>query len=254
MNAIIMVAGIGSRLGKLSKRIPKCLVEINKNKRIIDYSIRSLVYAGAKNIIIVVGHKYKMIKTYVTKKYPGLKIKFVYNKYYKFHGSGYSLALGALEIDSRIVVITEGDLLIPKEYYKRIGEGKYNQVCLNRNIDPYRSVVALGGKRNVREFIYDPKHGNIYDSIENKDQIIGESVQLWCLKEGSVGLMKKVVKSYLNRIENSNPDKATNLFPINKVIAKYPMHYIFAKKNKWFNINTLEDVKKARSSEWVKKY
>lgn len=56
MQAIIMAAGKGSRLGNLTEGKPKAFAEI-KGKRLIDYNLGLLEKYGVDEIIIVTGYK-----------------------------------------------------------------------------------------------------------------------------------------------------------------------------------------------------
>lgn len=80
MQAIIMAAGKGSRLGSLTEDLPKSLLEI-KGKRLLDINIAMLHKYGIWDITIVTGFKdEKFIEA--TKGIPGITL--VYNPFYEF--------------------------------------------------------------------------------------------------------------------------------------------------------------------------
>ncbi|MBS3094676.1 NTP transferase domain-containing protein, partial [Candidatus Pacearchaeota archaeon] len=54
MKAIILAAGLGSRLGILGKTIPKCLIKIN-GKFLLERQIDLLNNSGIDDITIVIG-------------------------------------------------------------------------------------------------------------------------------------------------------------------------------------------------------
>src|SRR3989338_9095497 len=62
MKAIILAAGLGQRMGVLSKEIPKPLLTIS-NKSLLEYKIQNLRHSGFKDkdIILVVGHLGELI-------------------------------------------------------------------------------------------------------------------------------------------------------------------------------------------------
>ena len=80
MQAIIMAAGKGSRLGSLTENIPKSLLEI-KGKKLLDINIAMLHKYGIWDITIVTGYQdEKFIQ--VTEDVPGITL--VYNPFYEF--------------------------------------------------------------------------------------------------------------------------------------------------------------------------
>ncbi len=60
MKAIILAAGRGSRMKKLTKNRPKCLVELH-GRPLLDWQLKSLRSAGVKEIAIVTGYKREML-------------------------------------------------------------------------------------------------------------------------------------------------------------------------------------------------
>jgi len=56
MKVIIIAAGLGSRLGDLTKNLPKALIDVN-GKSIIEYQIDLFHKFGINDIVIVTGHK-----------------------------------------------------------------------------------------------------------------------------------------------------------------------------------------------------
>lgn len=56
MRAVILAAGIGSRLGDITNGLPKCFLEVN-GKSIIQHQIDTLKSFGIKDILIVTGNK-----------------------------------------------------------------------------------------------------------------------------------------------------------------------------------------------------
>jgi L-glutamine-phosphate cytidylyltransferase len=60
MKAIILAAGRGSRMGKLTDDQPKCLVEIS-GKNLLDRQIESITRAGITSIAVVTGYKKELI-------------------------------------------------------------------------------------------------------------------------------------------------------------------------------------------------
>jgi L-glutamine-phosphate cytidylyltransferase len=78
MQAIIMAAGKGSRLGKITENKPKSFIEI-ENRKLIEYNLELLDKYGIKDIIIVTGYKSEDFEE-LLKGRPG--IRFEFNPFY----------------------------------------------------------------------------------------------------------------------------------------------------------------------------
>lgn len=79
MQAIIMAAGKGSRLGSLTAGKPKSFVEI-KGKKLIDYNLKLLEKYGVDEIIIVTGYQCEIFEELTQDM---KNVKFAYNPFYE---------------------------------------------------------------------------------------------------------------------------------------------------------------------------
>ena len=91
--AIILAAGLGSRLESLTKFKPKCLVRVC-GKPILGYQIDSYLEAGIDKVIILIGHMSKEIYKFIEDNYKGnKKLQLIQNEIYKKSNNMYSLWL-----------------------------------------------------------------------------------------------------------------------------------------------------------------
>ncbi len=149
MNAIILNAGKGSRLSKYTNNTHKCLLNVG-GKKIIDYQLESLKYAGIKNITIVVGYLKEQIKEYVSK-YKDFEFNFVENPNYANTNTAFSLRLakGMLYYDT---IYLNGDVVFPKELIKRLIDSEYeNALAVDyKECGEEEVKVELSGNRITR--------------------------------------------------------------------------------------------------------
>ena len=61
MRAIVIAAGMGKRMGKLTQSIPKCLLKFN-DKSLLTWTIDGLEKAGCDDIWIITGYKSQEIE------------------------------------------------------------------------------------------------------------------------------------------------------------------------------------------------
>jgi choline kinase len=101
MKAVILAAGLGTRLGTL---IPKPLTSITDEKTILDFQVENISkLIGIDNIILVVGYKKELIMS----KFPDLL--YVYNKGYAQNNTAKSLLCGLRKIEEDAIYIN-GDV------------------------------------------------------------------------------------------------------------------------------------------------
>lgn len=91
MKALILAAGMGSRLAPLTNDYPKALVPVN-GESIIMKQIDNLHRNGIIDITVVVGYKADMITRAIKERYPDIHI--IMNKEYSSTNNMYSAYLG----------------------------------------------------------------------------------------------------------------------------------------------------------------
>ena len=119
-NAIIMAAGLGTRMRPLTNKIPKPLVKVN-GQRMIETIITGLHQEGINDITIVTGYLADKFDYLVTK-YPGVKL--INNPYYQKYNNLSSLYVARHKLKNTIIL--DGDQLIKNiaildPYFKESG-------------------------------------------------------------------------------------------------------------------------------------
>jgi len=171
MKAIILAAGVGSRLGDLTKTLPKPLVDVN-GKSIIERQISSFRNAGIDDIILVIGP--------FAEKYLFKDVKYVNGKKSFSHNILYSLIEAKSEMTDD-VIISYGDIIFEdsilqtllnskneiglaidlewKKMYQNKPENLIDKVCNvfieNNQVTKigYKENLGEPGKKTVGEFI-----------------------------------------------------------------------------------------------------
>lgn len=105
-NAIIMAAGLGTRMRPLTNEIPKPLVKVN-GKRMIETIIQGLNQNGITDISIVTGYLADKFD-FLANKYSGVKL--INNPYYQKYNNLSSLYVARDELKNTIIL--DGDQLI----------------------------------------------------------------------------------------------------------------------------------------------
>jgi choline kinase len=116
MKAIILAAGMGTRLGKYTENLPKCMLNFN-GKPILQQQIETLKSCGINDIIIVKGYEPDKIQIQ--------GVKYYENKDYATTNMVETLMTAEPEMDDEILVCY-ADILYEKRIIKKILESKVN--------------------------------------------------------------------------------------------------------------------------------
>ena len=74
MQAIILAAGMGKRLGEYTQDNTKCMVAVN-GIRLIDRALAALHKVNVSRVVLVIGYKGENVKKYVGSNYQGIPIE-----------------------------------------------------------------------------------------------------------------------------------------------------------------------------------
>ena len=107
--ALLLAAGIGSRLCFLTKNAPKCLTLVH-GKSILERLINSLNQQGFKRLVVVTGHMEHCIRDFLGNQAGDIAIDYVFSSRYKTTNNIYSL-WKAREIINEPFLLLESDLV-----------------------------------------------------------------------------------------------------------------------------------------------
>ena len=111
MQAIILAAGMGKRLGDLTKENTKCMVKVN-GVCLIDRLLNQLSSLPLTRIILVVGYQGQKLRQYVGDKAGQIPIEYVENPIYDKTNNIYSLYLAKEELQKDDTLLIESDLIL----------------------------------------------------------------------------------------------------------------------------------------------
>ena len=135
MKAIILAAGVGSRIRPLTDYCPKSLLEVGGNT-ILEMMISHIQNCGINDVVFVLGYLQEQIRDYVKTRFPDLDACFVTNDKYAETNTGYSLMLAKDLIGSSTFIKFDADVVFEKEILEKlIGCGFANCLCIDKNID-----------------------------------------------------------------------------------------------------------------------
>jgi choline kinase len=132
--AIILAAGVGSRIRPLTDDCPKSLL-IVEGIAILERMIRNCQNCGIAEFIIVVGYLEERIRRFVSTTFPELQVTFVANDRYTETNTGYSLMLAAQAVGNSSFIKFDADVVFDPEILRRLIASDFqNALCIDRDI------------------------------------------------------------------------------------------------------------------------
>ena len=133
MKAVILAAGIASRLRPLTNHSPKCLLQIGSSC-LLKKTLDALIENNIRNIVIVTGYLHEMIESFVAEHYPELEVEFIYNERYESTNNIYSLWMTKKAVSNDAVLLLDSDILFDPEIIAKLIESPYpNCLALNQH-------------------------------------------------------------------------------------------------------------------------
>lgn len=154
MQAIILAAGNGTRLGYLTKEIPKCMVKVNEIT-MIERMLRILDKKKLVRIVIVVGFESETLITFINTLGIETKIVFVKNEVYNTTNNIYSLFMAKEHLLEHDTLLLESDLVFEESMIDRILESDDLNTALVAKYEPWMdgTVVRIDENRDILSFI-----------------------------------------------------------------------------------------------------
>ena len=166
--ALLLAAGIGSRLYPLTRNEPKCLTIVNAMS-ILERLISGLNQHGFKRLVVVTGHLENHIRDFLGNQVGDITIDYIFSPLYKTTNNIYSLWM-AREIINEPFLLLESDLVFDESlldamlYPDRIAVAKMqpwmNGTCVTINQSQQVKVFLAGNADSFGEIKY--KTVNIY--------------------------------------------------------------------------------------------
>lgn len=231
IKAIILAAGIGSRIRPLTDNCPKSLLKIGGNT-ILEMMVSHIKKCGINEIFFVLGYLEINIKDFVRTNFPDLKAHFITNEYYAETNTGYSLMLaGELVKDSSFIKF-DADVVFDIKILKNLIESKYETcLCVDKNINLDAEEIKI---------IVNEKHHVIKASKSvNPKDAIGESIGIEKISNKTAKLLFSELKEMMKDKKNHQEYYETGY---ERLIEKDVIFNVLDITGlKWTEIDTIED-------------
>jgi NDP-sugar pyrophosphorylase family protein len=229
VKAILLAAGFGKRLGKITEHIPKPLVEV-KGKPVIEHLIQKLINLNVEHIYINTHYKHSVINDFISKSNFSIPITLIHEN--KLLGTASTLKSLINEVASEDFIVMHADNFFEDTL------ANLKEKHLESNSDILVTIGAIKvldpSKFGTMELSSNSTVVNFFEKDKKSTSHIGNS---------AIYIMKPEVKKIIEELTEKENDISLHLIPklINKIKAE-PLSGYF------YDIGTPEDLILANNS------
>ena len=153
LQAVILAAGMGKRLGKYTKEVTKGMVKV-AGKTLIERALDSLLGKVSK-VVLVVGYRAEKLKKFLGNSYRGLRLTYIDNPRYETTNNIYSLWLASEEMKKDDTILLESDVIFEEEVINRLVKSNGDAVAVVHKFEDWMdgTVVILDEYGNISSFL-----------------------------------------------------------------------------------------------------
>ena len=253
MQAIILAAGMGRRLGDYTKDNTKCMVAVN-GVRLIDRLLGQLAKQQLNRVIIVVGYKGKELREYIESKHlkpqtssqghtlkernlKPLNIEFAENPVYDKTNNIYSLAIVKDKLQEDDTLLIESDLIFSDRMIPMIVDNPYPNLALVAKYETWMdgTMVRLDDEQNIVNFI--SKDAFDYNDVDS----YYKTVNIYKLsKQFSQQKYVPFLDAYTKAVGNN--EYYENVLRIISLLNNHDMKALPIGQEKWYEIDDKQDL------------
>ncbi len=222
MWSVILAAGMGIRLQREETDKPKPLLSVG-DETFLD-RLYKMLNVFSEKIVVVGGHGYHYLEQWANDKE---NVITVFNPEYKDTGNSLSALLGLMLVpEKQSVILTDGDVLIKYQYLEILAKENGSAFLVSKT-----ELDSEAMKAHIED-------GCIVDLGK---AIVGEAETI-----GMQKLSAKMVESYIWHFDRERHIDGYYEDVIRELLKKECIKPIWVKETDWAEVDTLEDLKRAK--------
>ena len=237
MQAIILAAGMGKRLGEFTKENTKCMVQVN-GECIIDRLLTQLTALPLERVIIVVGYQGNKLIEHIGNRYSDkLKIEYIENPIYDKTNNIYSLALAKEALQQDDTLLLESDLIFDDSILQLLTNDPRPNLALVAKYESWMdgTMVCIDTDNNIVNFV--SKAAFCYDDIDK----YYKTVNIYKFsKEFSRTKYVPFLEAYTKAIGNN--EYYENVLRVITLLNGKELKALPIKNEKWYEIDDKQDL------------
>ena len=237
MQAIILAAGMGRRLGEHTRENTKCMVPVN-GVRLIDRVLTQLSALSLQRVIIVVGYKGQNLIDYIGDRYNGrLHIEYAENPIYDKTNNIYSLSIVKEQLQQDDTLLIESDLIFSDALFPMIVSNPNPNVALVAKYEPWMdgTMVRIDTDDNIVSFV--PRKAFNYAEVSHYYKTVN-------IYKFSKDFLRQVYVPFLTAYSEvmGNNDYYEQVLRVVTALDRVEMKALDIGDERWYEIDDAQDL------------
>lgn len=241
MQVIILAAGMGKRLGELTKNNTKCMIQVN-GKTLIERALTQFSALDLKKIIMVIGYKGDELREFLGDSFNGLPIEYIINPIYDVTNNIYSLFLAKEQLQQDDTLLIESDLIFEDRVLEKVLADPYPNIALVAKYESWMdgTVVMLDNDNNILNFVTKKAF-----NFDHKDSYY-KTVNIYKFsKEFSITHYVPFLNAYINSLGKN--EYYEQVLRVIALLDKPDLKALPLSGEKWYEIDDIQDLNNAES-------
>ncbi len=227
--AVILAAGMGSRMKEMGEKIPKGFIQLG-NIPIIEHSLKALISCDIEEIIIVTGHKGEYYRN-LKETYPQIRI--IENTKFADTGTMYSLWCARNYIDTDFLLLESDLIYAPGEIARIINA-------------PFSDCLLLSGTTHAGDEVYVEAIDNRVSLISKSRDLINNSVGEYIgIARISKLLYDKLIQTAVP-LFGTSPNLSYDMDCLVRIAHEHPIHFLLMDGLDWAEIDDINQLERAK--------
>ena len=241
MQAIILAAGMGKRLGELTRENTKCMIKVHQ-QTLIERMIKQLGNLQLDRIILVIGYKGDKVKSLIGNKIGNIPILYIENSIYDKTNNIYSLYLAKKYLVEDETLLLESDLIFSDIILQKLIADPNPNLAVVAKYQSWMdgTVVTLDEENNILNFISKKAFMfSLKDSYYKTVNIYKFS------KEFSMNKYVPFLEAYCKALGNN--EYYEQVLKVISLLNKPDLKALKIDSEKWYEIDDQQDLNNAEA-------
>jgi histidinol-phosphate/aromatic aminotransferase/cobyric acid decarboxylase-like protein/choline kinase len=236
LQALILAAGMGKRLGEYTENQTKCMVKVN-GITLIERALDALVKIGITRTILVIGYEGEKLRAFIGENYKGMNIEYVVNNVYNKTNNIYSLGLASKYLAEEDTILLESDLIFEECILSKIIKDPNPNIAVVAPFENWMdgTVTVLNEENNIISFIpkgaFNWKNCKDYYKTVNIYKLSKEFSQKWYIP---------FLEAYIKALGNN--EYYEQVLRVMTYIDNINIKAFKLTNEKWYEIDDIQDL------------